>query len=141
MEESIREAGLKNEDIILELTESGFTDNIKPIEENINYLRNIGIEIAMDDFGTGYSTLSRLKEIPIDYLKLDKSFIDNMTKDSEDEVMVKSVIALAKTFGMRVLAEGIETEDQFNLLQDMGCDLGQGYFMSKPVPSEKLYIP
>lgn len=138
IEQLIKENYLKNSEILLELTESGFTDNINAIESNIRYLRNIGIEIAMDDFGTGYSTLSRLKTIPIDYLKLDKSFIDKMTKNSEEEIMVKSVISLATTFGLKVLAEGIETKEQFELLKDMNCDFGQGYYMSKPVPPETL---
>lgn len=140
IEESIKDYGLSNDEIVLELTESGFTDNIKDIEVNINHLRSIGVEIAMDDFGTGYSTLARLKEIPIDYLKLDKTFIDKMTKDSEEEIMVKSVITLAKTFGLKVLAEGIETQEQFELLQDLDCDYGQGYYMSKPVTPDKIIV-
>lgn len=140
MEDTIADYGLKNSEVILELTESGFAEDTNHIEMNIDYLRNIGVEIAMDDFGTGYSTLARLKTLPIDYLKLDKTFIDKMKKNSEEAVMVNSVISLAKRFGMVILAEGIETQEQFTLLKDMGCDLGQGYYISRPVPAKDLEV-
>lgn len=136
IEDKIVEYGIDANELILELTESTFIENLEDMDANIKYLRNLGVEIALDDFGTGYSTLARLKELNIDYLKLDRSFIMNMTKDSSDELLVRSVIEVANVLGIIVCAEGIETLEGLNLLTEMGCTLGQGYFIHKP--SEKI---
>ena len=136
IEDKLIEYGIKGEELILEITESTFIEDLKNMNINIKHLRNLGVEIALDDFGTGYSTLARLKELNIDYLKLDRTFIMNMTKDSNDESLVRSVIEVAKVLNIRVCAEGIETVESLNILTEMGCTLGQGYIIHKP--SEKL---
>ena len=136
IEDKLMEYGIKGEELILELTESTFIEDLKDLDINIKYLRSLGVEIALDDFGTGYSTLARLKELNIDYLKLDRTFIMNMTKDSNDASLVKSVIGVANVLYIEVCAEGIETLESLNLLTEMGCSLGQGYIIHKP--SDKL---
>ncbi len=138
IEGKIVEYGIDANELILELTESTFIENLEDMDVNIKYLRKLGVEIALDDFGTGYSTLARLKELNIDYLKLDRSFIMNMTKDSSDELLVRSVIEVANVLGITVCAEGIETLEGLDLLTKMGCTLGQGYFIHKP--SEKIPV-
>lgn len=136
IEDKLQEYNVNGHELILELTESTFIEDVVDLDANIKYLRNIGVEIALDDFGTGYSTLARLKDLNIDYLKLDRTFIMNMTKDSNDFTLVKSVIDIANILNISVCAEGIETMEGFNLLAGMGCSLGQGYLIHKP--SDKL---
>jgi EAL domain-containing protein (putative c-di-GMP-specific phosphodiesterase class I) len=97
-----------------------------------------GIVISIDDFGTGHSSLSLLKKLPVKELKIDKSFVLNMQDDPEDRKIAKAVIDLAHNFGMRVVAEGIETKQALNLLTEMGCDQGQGYYMAKPMPEKDI---
>lgn len=130
--------GLKSEEIILELTESVFAEDMADIEKNVRILRRLGLKIALDDFGTGYSALSRLKDLNIDFLKMDKSFITNLEKDSGEALMVKSVIDLSQDLGIKVVAEGIETKEQYDILKSMGCDLGQGYYIDKPKTSYEV---
>ena len=97
-----------------------------------------GIQIALDDFGTGYSSLSYLREFSIDYLKIDQSFVSNLTPNSNDLLLCEAIIAMGKKLGMMVIAEGIETEEQERLLQQTGLDYGQGYLYSRPLPVEKI---
>lgn len=97
-----------------------------------------GLKISLDDFGTGYSSLSMLKDLPIDELKIDKSFVDHIENDAKSFNMVKNIIAIGKNFGMAVLAEGVETELQANKLAECGCDLLQGYYYAKPLNVEQL---
>ena len=119
----------------LEITESVMMRDPKATLEALNTLRDLDIHLVVDDFGTGYSSLSYLKRFPVDTLKVDKSFVDGLGKDSESTAIVKAVISLAKSLGMRVTAEGIETEDQLERLRALDCDLGQGYLFSRPVPA------
>ncbi len=119
----------------LEITESVMMRDPKATLEALNTLRGLDIHLVVDDFGTGYSSLSYLKRFPVDTLKVDKSFVDGLGKDSESTAIVKAVISLAKSLGMRVTAEGIETEDQLERLRALDCDLGQGYLFSRPVPA------
>lgn len=117
----------------LEITESMLIENVQHTISELAELRELGITIAMDDFGTGYSSLSYLKELPLDVLKIDRSFTVNLTEDHKDQRLIQSVIAIAHTFNLRVVAEGIETEEQARLLKTMNCDIAQGYFYSKPL--------
>jgi diguanylate cyclase (GGDEF)-like protein/PAS domain S-box-containing protein len=119
----------------LEITESVMMRDPKTSLDAMNSLRNLDIHLVVDDFGTGYSSLSYLKRFPVDTLKVDKSFVDGLGKDSESTAIVKAVISLAKSLGMRVTAEGIETEDQLARLRALDCDQGQGYLFSRPVPA------
>ncbi|MDW3170617.1 EAL domain-containing protein, partial [Vibrio sp. Y184] len=101
-------------------------------------LHGLGFKISLDDFGTGYSSLSMLRTLPIDEVKIDKSFVDNIEHDKKALNMVKNIIAIGKNFEMKVLAEGVETQRQRDQLEACGCDLIQGYFYSKPLSFDQL---
>lgn len=119
----------------LELTESVAVLDIDSVIATMNALRNeVGVALSLDDFGTGYSSLSYLKRLPLDQIKIDKSFVRDITIDINDAVMVKTIISMAQNFGLNVIAEGVETVEQFDFLQKNGCMAYQGYLFSKPVP-------
>ena len=121
----------------LELTESVLIEDIKSVVTKMNALRDtLGIALSLDDFGTGYSSLSYLKQLPLDQVKIDQSFVRDMTTDASDAIMVKNIIDMAHNFGLNVIAEGVETEEQLNLLKKNGCKSYQGYLFSKPIPVE-----
>jgi EAL domain-containing protein (putative c-di-GMP-specific phosphodiesterase class I) len=101
-------------------------------------LKRIGIHFSMDDFGTGYSSLSVLKKLPINQLKIDQSFIRDISIDSDDAIIVQTIIAMANKLGMEVIAEGVETEEQRAFLERQGCSVIQGYLFGKPVPIEQF---
>ena len=98
--------------------------------------RDIGIQVAIDDFGTGYSSLSYLKKFDIDYLKIDQAFVRNLSTDEDDVALCEAIIVMAHKLGLKVIAEGVETEQQKIILTGAGCDYAQGYLFSKPVPPE-----
>ena len=98
----------------------------------------MGIELSLDDFGTGYSSLSYLKRFPIDKLKIDQSFVHDITTDPDDESMVAAIIVMAHQLNIRVVAEGVETEAQLAFLREQGCDEYQGYYFSRPLPADEL---
>lgn len=125
-------------EIELEITESVLIDDFAEITEKLVLLRDIGIKISLDDFGTGYSSLSYLKGLPIDTLKIDKSFIDTVVTDENTQIIMESIIYMVKRLGFETIAEGVETEEQFRFLNDIDCDNIQGYFLGKPMPSEKI---
>ncbi|MDP1934469.1 MAG: EAL domain-containing protein, partial [Nitrosomonas sp.] len=100
--------------------------------------RDAGVQVAIDDFGTGYSSLSYLKKFDIDYLKIDRSFISNLDSESNDRILCEAIITMAHRLGMKVIAEGVETDSQKQLLIAMGCDYVQGYFFSKPLTADKF---
>ena len=122
----------------LEITESTIMEDPVRALHTLERLNTMGFELAIDDFGTGYSSLAYLKRLPVDELKIDKSFVMNMAHDANDAQIVRSTIDLGHNMGLRVVAEGIESEVVWNLLKAMGCDQGQGYFMSRPMPAEQL---
>ncbi len=111
-------------------------ENEQIITDKLLKFRKEGIKISLDDFGTGYSSLSYLKKLDIDYLKIDKSFINNLEPNSSDMVLCEAIIAMAHKLDLKVIAEGIETQVQKDLLYEMACDYGQGYYFSKPVPAK-----
>ncbi len=119
----------------IEMTESMLMEGHNQIKGHLTNLRESGFEISLDDFGTGYSSLSYLKKFDIDYLKIDKSFVDNLTEGSNDMVLCEAIIVMAHKLNIKVIAEGVETVVQQKLLNDAGCDYGQGYLFSKPVPA------
>ena len=102
-------------------------------------LRRHGIGIALDDFGTGYSSLTHLRQLPVDRIKIDQSFIAEMTERADCVAIVSTIIALGNTLGIKVTAEGVETEEQFSILQAVGCTEAQGYLFSRPVPSAEMH--
>ncbi len=124
----------------LEITESIFMDEMKSTYLKLSELQTLGFQISIDDFGTGFSSLSRLKQIPCNVLKIDKSFINNINGDSPDMILINSVIAMAHGFKMQVVAEGVETALQFTRLKQSDCDILQGYLLSRPLPKEEIPI-
>ena len=124
----------------LELTESLLLENFEQVIHKLQLIKQLGVSIAIDDFGTGYSSLNYLKCLPVDKLKIDKSFIRDLVTDSKDEAITRAIIAMAHQLGLKVIAEGIETISQANLLHENLCDELQGYFFSKPIPADKLDI-
>ena len=129
---------VKPSSFCLEITESAIMDDPLRAQLTLEGLHAMGVELSIDDFGTGYSSLAYLKRLPVDELKIDKSFVMNMESDLDDAKIVRSTIDLGHNMGLRVVAEGIESEVVWNLLAGMGCNQGQGYFMSRPIPAEQL---
>jgi diguanylate cyclase (GGDEF)-like protein len=124
--------------LILEITESALMRDVNDAVRMLHRLRAIGVRLAIDDFGTGYSSLAQLKRMPVDEIKIDKSFVMQMTEDSDDAVIVRSTIELGHNMGLRVIAEGVETQDGLSLLGKLGCDMAQGYFLSPPLAGDAL---
>jgi EAL domain-containing protein (putative c-di-GMP-specific phosphodiesterase class I) len=119
-----------------EITESNLMHKPALIAPELERFRSYGLSISIDDFGTGYSSLSHLRRFPIHSLKIDQSFVRDIQSDQEDEAIVTTIIAMAKKLGLKVIAEGVETEAQFEFLKKEGCDLMQGYLFSKPISAE-----
>lgn len=129
---------LKPHELQLEITESAYTDDANRLVEVVNNLRKKDFEIEMDDFGKGYSSLDMLTTIPIDALKMDMSFVRNMHKDNTSLKLVELIIDISKFLDVPVIAEGVEEQSQFDTLKNLGCDIIQGYYFSKPVPAEEF---
>ena len=134
----LADSNLKPDLLELELTESCLMDNPKQVRRILRELKSYGIQIAVDDFGTGYSSLSYLKYFPLDRLKIDRSFIRDVTRKEDDAKIVQAIIILAHTLGLSVIAEGVETEDQLEFLRRYGCDEIQGYLYGKPMDSSSF---
>ncbi len=124
--------------IMLEITESTLADDNKALSETLQSLKNLGLKISIDDFGTGYSSLARLKSYPIDELKIDRSFVDDITEQGQDLIIAQTIIAMGKTLGFSVIAEGVETDAQLEVLKKLHCDIVQGYLLSKPLTVEEM---
>jgi diguanylate cyclase len=120
----------------LELTETVLMSSVDSTSAVLQALNSVGIRLAVDDFGTGYSSLSYLKRFPIDTLKIDQSFVQDVTTDASDATIVGAVIAMGKSLKQRVVAEGVETGEQLAFLRSRRCDEGQGYYFSQPVPAD-----
>jgi diguanylate cyclase (GGDEF)-like protein len=136
--EILRETGMDPFLLELEITESMLIGDLQWTLHILGKLKALGIRIAIDDFGTGYSSLSALKKLPIDSIKIDRSFIQDLTDSDADKSLVEAIIAMAKNLGLWVIAEGVETAGQVEFLRTRGCDEIQGFFISKPVPAEKI---
>ena len=134
----VESCGLTPEDLCLEITESAYTGDADQIIARVRQLRDHGFRIEMDDFGTGYSSLNMISELPIDALKLDMAFIRKAFAGSRDTRLIELIIDIADYLSVPVIAEGVETEEQMKALRDMGCDLVQGFYFSKPVPPEEF---
>ncbi len=129
---TLEETQLSPRSLKLEITESAVMEDIEQATEMLRQLRALGVQLSIDDFGTGYSSLSYLHRFPIDTLKIDRSFIIQMVDNNENIEIVRTIVMLAQTLGMDVVAEGVETKEQLALLRRLGCENGQGYFFSKP---------
>lgn len=136
--EILDDTGMRGEWLNLELTESIPVDNIDIIIDTINKLKKRGITVSLDDFGAGYSSLNYLKHLPIDEIKLDKTFMYDIFNEAHHKEIIKSVICLAHKLGITVTAEGVETIEQFNFLKDHNCDNAQGFLISKPISNENM---
>jgi diguanylate cyclase (GGDEF)-like protein len=132
---ALEESKLHPHSLKLELTESVVMENAEAAAQTFKQLRSLGVQLSIDDFGTGYSSLSYLHRFPLNYLKIDRSFVMRMTRDN-DNAIVKTISTLAHNLGMEVIAEGIETEEQYQQLKNLGCEFGQGYLFSRPVDAE-----
>jgi diguanylate cyclase (GGDEF)-like protein len=138
VETALENAKLAPSSLKLEITESAAMDNAEQTIRMLSHLKSLGVQLSIDDFGTGYSSLSYLHRLPFDTLKIDRSFVNSVGENGEDSEILQTIISLAKNLKMRVIAEGIETESQLNILKNLGCDYGQGYLMSKPLPGDVM---
>ena len=136
IEEALRESGLGARSLSLDVTESAFIDALEGDALLLQRIENLGVGISIDDFGTGYSSLSYLKWLPADVLKIDKSFVKGIGENAEDTAIARMVVELAHTLGMEVIAEGVETNGHVALLEEMGCDMAQGFHFERPLPHE-----
>ena len=134
----LQETGLEARFLGLELTESVLVNHHKEDTDTLHALRAMGLHLAVDDFGTGYSSFSYLKHLPLDALKIDRSFVREITTSSDDAAITTAIIAMAHALGLEVVGEGIETEAQREVLRRQGCDAMQGYLLSRPVAPEDL---
>jgi EAL domain-containing protein (putative c-di-GMP-specific phosphodiesterase class I) len=130
--------GISSHQFGLEMTESSLIPNVQTALEVLTSLRKLGVALLMDDFGTGYSSLNYLHSFPFDVLKIDGSFVGRMTEGEQPLQIVRTIIELARVLGMDVVAEGIETRDQYYLLRQLGCRFGQGYLFSRPKSAEEI---
>ena len=130
--------GLEPNELMLEITESAYSENAEELISVVEVLREDGFMIEMDDFGSGYSSLNMITTIPIDALKLDMKFVRNMEKDEKSMKLVELILEIADFLQVPVIAEGVETENQMKLLKERGCEIIQGYYFSKPVPPEEF---
>ena len=138
LENIAKQNSLDNSMLLLEITESAYTDDSEQIIETVNKLRGCGFRIEMDDFGSGYSSLNMLTSLPIDALKLDMKFIRGICESEKNERLVGIMIEIARLLEVPVIAEGVETKEQMELLKKLGCDIIQGYYFSKPLPPEEF---
>jgi EAL domain-containing protein (putative c-di-GMP-specific phosphodiesterase class I) len=138
VERALLDAGLPPEALELELTESLLIDETDQIQKQLKSLSELGTTIAIDDFGTGYSNLGYLRDFNATKLKIDRSFITSLCVAEQDEPLVKAIISMATSLGLKTVAEGIEDQATLEKLVALGCNIGQGYYWSKPVPGDEL---
>jgi EAL domain-containing protein (putative c-di-GMP-specific phosphodiesterase class I) len=132
------ETGMDAKNLELELTESMMMNDTESAKKTLHNIKSLGIHLSIDDFGTGYSSLSYLKNLPVDTLKIDKTFTDDIILHSDEAPIVASIIALAKNLKLKVVAEGVETYEQVKYLSAHHCDEMQGYYFSKPAKAEAI---
>ena len=135
---SLSNANIEPQSLELEITEGVLMSGESSITDTLNDITNLGVILSMDDFGTGYSSLSYLRKYPFNVLKIDRGFINGITKNNEDYSLVEATIAMSHGLGLKVVAEGVETKEQLTILKELGCDLAQGYYFSKPIPEQDL---
>jgi hypothetical protein len=136
VEKVLAETNIAPSALELELTEGLLIENTLASSQVLHRLRDMGISISLDDFGTGYSSLSYLKRLPIDLLKIDRSFVRDVLSDSADRAIAAAIVDLAHALGLHVVAEGIETQEQLNFMRSLGCDAAQGYLIGRPMAAD-----
>jgi EAL domain-containing protein (putative c-di-GMP-specific phosphodiesterase class I) len=138
VERMLREYAVAPDRLTLEITEDGVVgDSDRPMP-TLHRLRDLGVRLSVDDFGTGYSSLSYLRRLPVHEVKIDRTFVQGMATDPGDLAIVRAIIDLSRHFGLSVVAEGVESELTLDLLEEIGCDVGQGFLFSRPLPYERL---
>jgi EAL domain-containing protein (putative c-di-GMP-specific phosphodiesterase class I) len=135
---TLDDTGLPPEMLELEITESSIVENLEETVSKLRRIKELGVTVAIDDFGTGYSSLSYLKQLPIDRLKIDRSFVKDTPTDADDCAIVRTIIAMSNNLGLAVIAEGVESQEQVDFLTREGCHEIQGYWLSKPLPVDEL---
>ena len=138
VQQVIDQTGIDANKLTLELTEGILVDNVEDVISKMQQLKQIGVHFSIDDFGTGYSSLAYLTKFPVDQLKIDKSFVDDIGKDEDDQIIIEIIIAMADRFRFNLIAEGVETSEQVAFLKERGCFNFQGYYFSKPLPSDEF---
>ena len=138
VEQVLAESGANPARLKLELTESVVLQNVDEAIERMNSIRALGIRLSLDDFGTGYSSLSYLKKLPVEEVKIDRSFVRDIMQDPDDAAIVRAVLALSQSLNLSVVAEGVETDQQLAFLTQHGCKIFQGYLFSRPIPEDEF---
>jgi diguanylate cyclase (GGDEF)-like protein/PAS domain S-box-containing protein len=138
--DTLGNTGLSVQSLELEITESAVMSNQEHAEKVLNELKSLGLHLTMDDFGTGYSSLAYLKRFPFDSVKIDQSFVRGIPESKDDEAIVEAIIAMAHSLELEVVAEGVETREQYEFLQSRGCDQIQGFYFSKPIPANEVVM-
>jgi len=136
--DALKEMELSGSAIVVEITERLLINNDAKINKKLRAFHESGMQVSIDDFGTGYSSLAYLIRFDIDYLKIDYSFISNLAPGAPEFALCEAIVVMAHKLGVKVIAEGVETEQQLDLLKKIGCDYGQGYLFSRPLPPEKF---
>jgi EAL domain-containing protein (putative c-di-GMP-specific phosphodiesterase class I) len=136
--EALRETGVLPQSVALEVTQSMLLENVEMAISTMNRIRGMGVHIHIDDFGTGYSSLSYLKKLPVDRLKIDRSFVEGIPDDRDDVAIVATILSMARNLGLDVIAEGVENETQLTHLRGARCAEYQGYLLSRPVSPAEL---
>jgi diguanylate cyclase (GGDEF)-like protein len=136
--EAIEEAEISPEQLQFELTERTIMDNVDAMIQILRDLKDLGCSLSVDDFGTGYSSFSYLKRLPLDVLKIDRSFVEDIASNADDAAITDAIIAMGHRLNLKIVAEGVETQEQFDLLRDQGVDVVQGFLFSKPLPADEF---
>ncbi|MFW6263489.1 MAG: EAL and GGDEF domain-containing protein [Thermotogota bacterium] len=134
----LKENHLTGEKLGIEITESALIENLSNSVQKLEAFKQLGMSISIDDFGTGYSSLSYINSFPIDYIKIDKSFVDRIASEENSRSIVRTIISLTESLGAKTIAEGVETKEQLKILKDLGCDIIQGYYFYKPMPASSI---
>jgi EAL domain-containing protein (putative c-di-GMP-specific phosphodiesterase class I) len=135
---ALRAAGVAGNSLVVEITESLMVQPEAGIAARLHALREAGVQLAIDDFGTGYSNLNNLSQMDLSYLKVDQSFTRRLGQPGRDHALVQAIVAMARSLGLQVIAEGVETQEQAAVLRQLGCDYGQGYLYARPMPAADL---
>ncbi|MDP2265829.1 MAG: EAL domain-containing protein, partial [Thiobacillus sp.] len=135
---ALKQSGLPPQALQIELTEGIFMENMDAAVKRVHELKALGISVSVDDFGTGYSSLAHLKRFPLDVLKIDRYFVKDVQHDPVNVALIRSILSLSQDLKLENVAEGVETQEQLECLRKLGCQVVQGYFISRPVPAEQL---
>ena len=137
VQRTIEEAGAPPQNLLFEITETAALKDFDLARQLVSGLTEMGCQFALDDFGTGFGSFTELKHLPVTHLKIDMSFVRDLSRNDNDQRIVASIVNLAKNFGMRTIAEGVEEEVSLELLSDLGVDYGQGYLLGRPAPLDE----